>query len=256
VRRLHPVRRAYRTRYLGCRGVDRQLGHPPRRVGPRLPGPELAPAALVVARAVADERSRWTTWRDPNGADALATVGGGGIQCRQASDVRRHQVETDGVGLRRSCSASVVISASPDEVWKVVADVTRVGEWSGECRGCSWVDGWTGAAPRARFRGRNRRGGLRWTRLNEFVAVDRPRRLVWRTIARPPYPDSVEWQVTLTESPEGTRVSQSFEVVKIPKAMEWAIGLMMPAHRDRSADLAEDLERLKSVVETGARAPR
>jgi uncharacterized protein YndB with AHSA1/START domain len=158
--------------------------------------------------------------------------------------------------VRRSCSASVVIAASTDEVWDVVADVTRVGEWSGECRGCSWVEGWEAAAPGARFRGRNRRGGFRWTRLNEFVAVDKPRRLVWRTVARPPYLDSVEWQVTLTEEPEGTRVSQSFEVLKIPKAMEWAVGLAVPAHRDRSTDLAEDLERLKAVIETGTAVQR
>jgi len=34
--------------------------------------------------------------------------------------------------VRRGCEASVDIAAPPSAVWAVVADVTRVGEWSGE----------------------------------------------------------------------------------------------------------------------------
>jgi hypothetical protein len=35
--------------------------------------------------------------------------------------------------------------------------------------------------------------------------------------------------------------------------MEWGVGIVMPAHRDRSIDLAEDLVRLKGIVESGDR---
>ena len=41
-------------------------------------------------------------------------------------------------------------------MWEVVRDVGRVGEWSHECTGIAWLGGATGAAPGARFRGRNR----------------------------------------------------------------------------------------------------
>jgi hypothetical protein len=77
--------------------------------------------------------------------------------------------------------------------------------------------------------------------------------LVWRTVARFPYLDSVEWRVSLDEVGAGTRVSESFEVLKLPRLMEWFIWVAMPAHRDRTADLAEDLARLKVVVESGDR---
>jgi uncharacterized protein YndB with AHSA1/START domain len=153
--------------------------------------------------------------------------------------------------MQRSCRASVTIDAPVDEVWAVVSDVTRVGEWSGECRGCDWQDGAGAPVRGARFRGRNRRGGLRWTRLNEVTAAERPRRLAWRTVPRFPYPDSVEWELTLEARPSGTEVRESFDVVKLPKVMEWGIGIVMPAHRDRSADLGEDLTRLKELVESG-----
>jgi len=155
--------------------------------------------------------------------------------------------------MRRECEASLTMAAPPDAVWAVVSDVTRVGEWSGECRGGAWV-GATEAVAGARFRGRNRRGGFRWTRLNEVVRADRPHELVWRTLPSGPYPDSVEWCLRLTAEGPGTRVSQSFRVIKLPRAMEWLIGLMMPAHRDRTQDLVADLERLRAVIEADVRS--
>ena len=152
--------------------------------------------------------------------------------------------------MRRTCEATVDTSAPAPAVWEVVADVTRVGEWSSECQGCAWVGGADAAVVGARFRGRNRRGGFRWTRLNEVVEADVPRTLVWRTLARFPYPDSTEWRVSLVETEEGARVTESFRVLRMPKVMEWMIGIALPAHRDRAPDLAEDLNRLKALVES------
>lgn len=156
--------------------------------------------------------------------------------------------------MRRTCEARVVIGASPQSIWDVVSDVTRVGEWSGECRGCTWVGGARTATPGARFRGHNRRGGLRWTRLNEVVRAEPPQSLVWRTVARPPYPDVVEWEVRLTPHEEGTLVSETFRVLEMPKIMERLVEVFVPAHRDRSSDLTEDLDRLRALVESGNRA--
>ena len=129
-----------------------------------------------------------------------------------------------------------------------MSDVTRVGEWSGECRGCTWEDGASRAAPGVRFRGRNRRSGLRWTRLNEVVVADAPRELVWRTVPSGPYPDSVEWRLTLRADGAGTRVTESYRIVHIPRLMEWLVTAFVPAHRDRREDLQRDLERLRALV--------
>jgi uncharacterized protein YndB with AHSA1/START domain len=157
--------------------------------------------------------------------------------------------------MRRQCEASVNVVASPEAIWAVISDVTRVGEWSGECRGCSWVDGSESVTSGAHFRGRNRRGGFRWTRLNEVTRVDPPRMLAWRTLPRAPYVDSVEWRVSLAQHGTATSVTESFEVLKMPRLMEWLIGLLFPPHRDRTADLKDDLERLKYVVESGDNGP-
>jgi uncharacterized protein YndB with AHSA1/START domain len=154
--------------------------------------------------------------------------------------------------MRRSCEASILIEAPVQTVWDVVSDVTRVGEWSGECQSCTWLDGAVAPVRGARFRGRNRRGGMRWARLNEVTEVAPPHTLVWRTVPHVPYFDSTEWQLTLTEEGPGTRVAESFRILRLSKPEEWVFSIVMPAHRDRSVDLTSDLDRLKSLLEVRA----
>jgi uncharacterized membrane protein len=152
--------------------------------------------------------------------------------------------------MRRECEVSVAIDAPSEAVWSVVSDVTRVGEWSGECRGCAWVEGTGSLAPGARFRGRNRRGGMRWTRLNEVIRAEAPNELVWRTVPGGLYPDSSEWRLAINPTADGCEVTESYRIVKIPKIMELAIPVVIPAHRDRERDLTDDLHRLKTLVES------
>lgn len=155
--------------------------------------------------------------------------------------------------MRRSCEVSTVVGAPIDTVWNVVTDVTRVGEWSGECQGCEWVEGADSAVAGARFRGRNRRGSMRWTRVNEVIRAEPPHSFVWHTLSRFPYLDSTEWQLSLAEDSAGTRVTESFQILKLSKAMERILEFAVRAHRDRTADLESDLGRLKSLVEAGPR---
>lgn len=65
--------------------------------------------------------------------------------------------------MRRECEATVTVNAPVEAVWSVTSDVTRVREWSGECLKCEWVGDRTEPVAKARFRGGNRRGWMRWT---------------------------------------------------------------------------------------------
>ncbi len=143
--------------------------------------------------------------------------------------------------------SEVVTDADLDAVWDVVRDVTRVGEWSHECVEITWLDGATSATPGARFRGRNRTGVFRWSRICEIVACD-PYALVWRTVPTLFYPDSSEWAIRLAHTPSGTRIEQEFTVLRAPKVLDALYALMIPAHRDRTAALTEDLRRLGDLA--------
>jgi iron-sulfur cluster repair protein YtfE (RIC family) len=143
----------------------------------------------------------------------------------------------------------VVVAADPDAVWQVVLDLTRVGEWSHECRGCSFLDGATRAEPGARFRGRNRQGLVRWGRVCEVLSTEN-RELVWRTVPTKLYPDSSVWRIRVTEADGGTRLEQSFDVVRSPGVLDVVYATMIPAHRDRATALTDDLRRLGELART------
>jgi hemerythrin-like domain-containing protein len=142
---------------------------------------------------------------------------------------------------------AVTVEADIDQVWEVVRDVTRVGQWSHECVGAAWVGASTSAMPGARFRGRNRAGVFRWGRVCEIVSAE-PYELVWRTVPTPLYPDSSEWRITLAKIEGGTRISQNFRVLRAPKVLSVLYALMIPGHRDRTAALTDDLQRLGVVA--------
>ena len=146
----------------------------------------------------------------------------------------------------------VVVDAPPDAVWDVVVDIARTGEWSHECVESSFVDGASRAKPGARFRGRNRQGLLRWGRVCEVLAAEPPE-LVWRTVPTAFYPDSTIWRLRVTPTAGGTRLEQSFEVVKAPKVLEVVYATLVAAHRDRDDALTADLRRLGALAASGAR---
>lgn len=145
--------------------------------------------------------------------------------------------------VQASGSVSVTVDAGIDEVWDVVRDVTRVGEWSHECVGAQWLGGATTALPGARFRGRNRAGLFRWGRVCEVVSAD-PYELVWVTVSTPLFPDSTEWRIRLDKVDGGTRITQRFRVLRGPKVLSVLYALLIPTHRDRAAALTDDLKRL------------
>jgi len=149
-------------------------------------------------------------------------------------------------------AAEVVVDAPPEAVWAVLADVTRVGEWSHECRGAEWLDGATAPAPGARFRGRNRVGALvRWARVCVIRAVDPPHELVWETVGPPLMRDASLWRVRLDPVDGGTRICQEFRILSMAAWADRVVAATIPTHRDRTAALAADLRRLGEVAGRG-----
>ncbi len=69
-----------------------------------------------------------------------------------------------------------IVGSSPDVVYGLVSDVTRMGEWSPETTSCRWVGGATGPVAGARFRGSNRMGWRRWSTTCSIVEAEPGRR--------------------------------------------------------------------------------
>lgn len=146
--------------------------------------------------------------------------------------------------VQKTSHVDVLVDAAVDEVWDVVSDVTRIGEWSHECRGASWLRDADSPTPGARFRGRNRVGWARWSRTCEVVTADPPHTFIWRTVPTVLFPDSTEWRIELEPCEGRTRITQSFTVLRGPWVLDRLYALLIPAHQDRDARLAEDLARI------------
>ena len=159
--------------------------------------------------------------------------------------------------LPRKGQVEATSAAAPEAVWAIVSDVTRIGEWSHECRHANLLDGATGPVPGVRFQGRNTVGRVRWARTNEMVRVDAPREFSWRTVPSRMYPDSTEWTISIEPvAGGGCRITQRFVVLKLNPIMDRLIWLVTPAHRDRLPALEADLVRLGEVAAASAPSTR
>jgi hypothetical protein len=154
--------------------------------------------------------------------------------------------------LPRTGTVESTTSATPEQVWDLLADVTRTGDWSHETRGAEWLDGATGPVPGARFRGRNGKGRTRWSRICEIDVCESGRRIAWHTVPTRAYNDSTRWTYEIDAIETGTKITQRFEVLKLGPVMDRLFYAIIPAHRDRAEALRGDLEALGALA---ARAP-
>ena len=146
--------------------------------------------------------------------------------------------------LPKTGKVSVEVDATPEQVWALLTDVTRAGEWSRETQGGEWLEGADGPAVGARFRGNNQSGRSKWSRQCEIVSLEAPRTISWRTVPTALYRDSTIWTYELEPTDTGCRITQWFEVVKLGPLMDRLFYAIVPAHRDRTEALASDVRRL------------
>jgi hypothetical protein len=146
---------------------------------------------------------------------------------------------------------SIDIAAHPDLVYDLIADVTRMGEWSPECYRCEWLDGASAAAAGARFRGFNRLGRLRWQRTVVVDTADRGREFSFSTVNDGAGRVETRWRYTMEPSPSGTVLTESFQFLwcSLPNRLA---ELFVPRGRQVNRGIEETLRRIKRTAETPA----
>jgi uncharacterized protein YndB with AHSA1/START domain len=80
-------------------------------------------------------------------------------------------------------SVSRAIDAPAEQVWALISDLPRMGDWSPENTGGAWVKGATGPALGARFKGTNGTGKRRWSTQAEVTACEPGRAFGFRVRA-------------------------------------------------------------------------
>jgi hypothetical protein len=142
----------------------------------------------------------------------------------------------------------VYVDAPPHVVYGVVSDVRRMGEWSPETIKCDWLDGATGPAVGARFKGANKRGFLRWSTKPTVVVADPGREFAFEVGS------DIRWTYRLDADGAHTLLTESFEMLR---DLQWYYAFVerwLMGVADRRADLESGmtttLERIKVVVES------
>jgi uncharacterized protein YndB with AHSA1/START domain len=146
--------------------------------------------------------------------------------------------------------ASVTIEAAPERVWALITDITRMGEWSPECRGGRWSRGVTGPAVGARFVGFNAYGRLRWRTHCRVVECEEPRNFSF-TVAE----NGMTWGWRLEPDGAGTRLTQWRERTSRPNLLARALVASGLLGNDREALMREGMERTLAAVKATAEAP-
>jgi hypothetical protein len=142
------------------------------------------------------------------------------------------------------------MSASPDEVWGLVSDVTQIGKYSPETFEAEWLDGATGPAVGAYFRGHVKRNGIGpvyWTRC-KVTASEPGREFTFAVMGGKDKPINT-WGYQLAASGDGTDVTESFELANVlPLRAYWALMGRWRGRTNRRG-MQTTLEKIKEVVE-------
>jgi hypothetical protein len=146
-------------------------------------------------------------------------------------------------------AVTVHVEASPERVYTLVSDVTRMGEWSPETHRCRWV-GTEGPVTGARFKGYNRRGRARWSNTLVVVSAEPGREFSFR---RDVLPCGVcDWRYSIEPEGDGTRLTESYEVVKPDwRITNWFNGLLLGV-ADRDEDLIAGMRTTLAGVKAAA----
>jgi len=139
--------------------------------------------------------------------------------------------------MKRSVSRSTVVSASPQQVFDLLADPARHAELDGSGSVQGRLRGPERLGPGAKF-GMRMRVGVPYVITNKVVEFEEGRRIAWRHFGHH------VWRWEMEPVAGGTRVTETFDwgPALVPRALELA---RIPAYNARSIE--KTLERLPSL---------
>ncbi len=144
------------------------------------------------------------------------------------------------------------IEASPEALYDLIADVTRTPERTPDIVRCEWLDGATGPAVGARFKSINRQGrGPNWSNKPVVTVADRGAEFTFSRTE--PFAGTILWRHRFVAEGTGTRMYESYEVIKPISAMGWFIIDTLYGMKDRRTELrasmVASMDRVAELVE-------
>lgn len=152
--------------------------------------------------------------------------------------------------MTEEVSVTREIAAPAEELWTMVSDVTRTGEWSPENEGGTWLGDATGPQPGAKFHATNRIGKKSWKTVATVVDAEAGRRFSFDVTAMGL--NVADWAYSFEPTATGCRVTETW-VDRRPGFFK-PIARMATGVADRAthnrAGMEETLERLAALAES------
>lgn len=146
-------------------------------------------------------------------------------------------------------AVTVRMHAPADRIWAVITDVASIGRYSPEVFEGEWLDGATGPAVGARFRGhvrRNEIGPVYWTTCR-VTASEPGREFGFEVLVGDRAVNN--WHYRLDPVDLGTDVTESFHLEANPLMSLYAVFGGQLRRRRNLRDMRKTLDRIKAVVE-------
>lgn len=148
-------------------------------------------------------------------------------------------------------AVTVHMDAPPDKVWGLVSDITKMGEYSPEVVEAEWLDGATGPALGARYKGHVKRNEkwpvLYWTTC-EVTECEPGKVFEFTVVMQGRYLNRWRYEFAGTDD-GGTDVTESFDLGDTFLVKLWRpLGGVLREQRNRR-DMQRTLERIKAVAE-------
>ena len=144
---------------------------------------------------------------------------------------------------------SLHIDATPAEVWALVSDVTRIGEFSPETFEARWRRGYDGPEVGAKFKGHVKRNGVGPTYWSACTVTKCEPEKVFEFAVGSDEMTVNNWGYRLEPDGSGTRVTEYFRIEpSLPMRVYWlALGPLRGRTNERG--MRTTLERMKAVLE-------
>lgn len=147
------------------------------------------------------------------------------------------------------------MSSTPERVWDLVSDITKIGSYSPETFEAEWLGGATGPAVGAKFRGHVKRNGIGPTYWTTCTVTESEPGRVFGFAVGPDGHAVINWRYEITPDGEGATVKESFRLEDIlPTRIYWALFGRARGRTNRKNMLAT-LERIKTEAEAGVGGP-
>ncbi|MEU6128825.1 SRPBCC family protein [Saccharopolyspora sp. NPDC047091] len=153
---------------------------------------------------------------------------------------------------------STSVAAAPEQIYPLISDITRYGEWSPESAGGEWLSGTPGAVG-SRFRGDNDNGERTWSSECEVLAAEPGRRFAFGVLPGSERPDNSVWSFEVEPEGSGSRLTQRYVMQVLPGPIQEFLsqqedgGAQFVEHRTEQLKdaLRQTVDGIKQAAERG-----